>query len=91
MTRATQNFKKFHGRLPDKKTAIQFTMPKELTYLGSGVAIEYRSDKEIKGRIRRSRVFRHLFGSGVKIYLHPNRKWILIGGGSFRVTDWMRG
>lgn len=91
MTRAKKNFKRFHGREVEKETAINFTMPKELTFLGDGFAVEYKSDKRITGRPRKSRIFRHLFGRGVKIYLHPGRKWILIGGGNFRVTDWMRG
>lgn len=65
-------------------------MPNALTFLGDGAAIEYRSDKKLGDRPRAKRLYRHKFGSGVKIFLHPNRKWILISGGKFRVTDWMR-
>ena len=88
--KAVQNFKRFHGRAPEKRTAIRFTMPKRLTFLGGGIAIEYESDKILHGQ-RKPRLYRHKFGSGVKIYLHPNRQWLLVGGGNFRVTDWMRG
>lgn len=88
---AKKNYEKFHKRKIEKETAIQFTMPKALTFLGVGAAIEYRSDKALPGRSRKIRHYRHKFGSGVKIYLHPNKKWILVGGGNFRVTDWMRG
>lgn len=86
---AATNFKKFHGRTPDKVTGVEFTMPKALTFLGKGLAIEYESDKPLNGK-RRARVYRHKFSSGVRIYLHPNRRWILVSGGKFRVTDWMR-
>ncbi len=89
---ARANYKRFHGRAVEKTTGIDFTMPRTLTFLGDGVAIEYDSDKRVYGNpVSKKRLYRHLFGKGVKIYLHPNRKWILIGGGNFRVTDWMRG
>jgi hypothetical protein len=88
--KAVKNFKKFHGRTVEKQTSLQFSMPKALTFLGDGHAIEYKSDKKLSGKQRSKRLFRHFFGRGVKIYLHPNQKWILIGGGKFRVTDWMR-
>lgn len=87
--KAVQNFRKFHGRVPDRQTSIEFSMPKGLTYLGVAIAIEYESDKLLRG-VRKPRLYRHKFGKSVKIYLHPNRKWILVGGGRFRVTDWMR-
>lgn len=84
-----KNYEKFHGRPVQKVSAINFTMPKSLTFLGDGEAIEYVSDKKLHGQ-HKKRLYRHKFGPGVKIYLHPNRKWILITGGKFRVTDWMR-
>ena len=91
---AVENHKKFFGRAVERETRIEFTMPKALTLLGEGAAIEYRSDKELKQRgrtaLRKKRLYRHVFGPGVRIYLHPNRRWILISGGNFRVTDWMR-
>lgn len=65
-------------------------MPKALTCLGNLFAIEYVSEKKLNGS-HKPRLYRHKAGSGVKIYLHPDRKWILISGGKFRVTDWMRG
>lgn len=95
-----ENFKKFHGRPPEKKTSIEFTMPQSLTFLGGGYSIKYESDKPLyrghgrtpSGRtpVRKKRLYEHQFGPGVKIYLHPNRRWLIIGGGKFRVTDWMR-
>lgn len=87
---ATKNFQKFHGRNPEKFDSIDFTMPRELTFLGTLEAIEYTSDKKLRGTFKK-RLYRHKAGRGVKIYLHPNRRWILISGGNFRVTDWMRG
>lgn len=90
MANAKKNYEKFHGRPVQKTTAIQFTMPRALTFLGDGAAIEYKSDKKLGRLSNKKRLYRHLFGPGVKIYLHPNRKWILISGGKFRVTDWMR-
>jgi len=89
--KALKNYERFHKRKTEKKTAIRFTMPKALTYLGSGFAIEYKSDKVLAGKKRATRTYRHVFGPGVKIYLHPDQKWILVGGGRFKVTDWMRG
>jgi len=88
--RAISNFQKFHGRTPRKFTSISFTMPRSLTYLGDAYAIEYESDKKLKG-VHRRRLYRHKTGPGVKIYLHPDGKTLIIKGGKFRVTDWMRG
>ncbi len=87
---AKTNFQKFHGRAPSKFTSIDFTMPKSLTYLGTLNAIEYVSDKKLQGSFKK-RLYRHKAGPGVKVYLHPNGKWVFISGGKFRVTDWMRG
>lgn len=88
---AVKNFRKFHGRPVEKQTAIDFTMPKALTFLGEGHAVEYRNSGKARAAGGKGREpLRHLFGRGVKIYLHPNRRWIIIGGGKFRVTDWMR-
>lgn len=94
---ARKNFAAFHARPVSKKSAIEFTMPRALTFLGQGFSVEYLSDKRNgprnktkTGKFKTNR-YRHLFGPGVKIYLHPNKRWILIGGGKFRVTDWMRG
>jgi hypothetical protein len=88
--KSLRNFQKFHGRRPTKFTSIDFTMPRSLTYLGDAYAIEYESDKKLKG-VHRRRLYRHKTGPGVKIYLHPNGKSLIITGGKFRVTDWMRG
>lgn len=88
--KADENFKKFHGREPDKHATLEFTMPKTLTYLGECLAVEYNSTKKLRG-VSKMRGYRHKMGRNVKIYLHPNRKFIIIGGGNFRVTDWMRG
>ncbi len=88
--KAIKNFKTFHGRKPEKFSGVTFTMPQSLTYLGDLAAIEYTSDKRLQGTFKK-RLYRHKAGKGVKIYLHPNRRWLLISGGNFRVTDWMRG
>lgn len=88
--RAQKNYKKFHGRTVQNIRSFDFTAPKAVTFLGRGHAIEYTSDKILPGRGRKNRLYRHKFGSGVNIYLHPNGKSLLILGGKFRVTDWMR-
>lgn len=88
--KAEENYKKFHKCRVKKLREIEFTMPKALTFLGEAFAIEYKSDKVLKGHPVKTRRYRHKFGKQVKIYLHPDKKWILISGGNFRVTDWMR-
>lgn len=93
--KAIQNYKRFHGRDPEalasgKFGSFSFTMPKSVTFLGTAYAIEYESTKKLSG-IHRNRLYRHKMGPGVKIYLHPDGKSLIITGGKFRVTDWMRG
>lgn len=88
--KAIRNFKTFHGRAPRKLGGLDFTMPRSLTYLGNAYAIEYESTKALHGT-HKLRLYRHKVGPGVKIYLHPDGKTLLIRGGHFRVTDWMRG
>lgn len=90
VSKAVKNFSRFHGRKPEKFSGVTFTMPRSLTLLGECAAIEYTSTKKLQGTFKK-RLYRHKTGPGVKIYLHPNRKWLLISGGQFRVTDWMRG
>ena len=85
-----QKFKTFHNRNPKKFGGFSFTMPKSVTYLGDAYAIEYESTKALKGT-HKLRLYRHKVGPGVKIYLHPDGKTLIIRGGKFRVTDWMRG
>lgn len=87
---AEKNFKKFYGRAPSKVRSVKFDMPKALTCLGDLLAIEYKSTKNLHKKAK-MRAYHHDSDDGVKIYLHPNRKWLLISGGKFRVTDWMRG
>jgi len=65
-------------------------MPQSLIYLGNLYAIKYESTKALSGR-HRLRLYEHKTGPGVKIYLHPNGRTLIITGGKFRVTDWMRG
>lgn len=65
-------------------------MPKQVTFLGTLYAIEYESTKKLSGN-HKLRLYRHKAGPGVKIYLHPNGKSLIITGGKFRVNDWMRG
>lgn len=87
---AISNFKKFHGRSPKKLSGFEFTMPKSVTYLGDVYSIKYESTKKLNG-VHKNRLYEHKTGRGVKIYLHPNGKSLIITGGKFRVTDWMRG
>ena len=65
-------------------------MPKSVTYLGDAYSIKYESTKKLYG-VHKKRLYEHHMGKGVKIYLHPDGKSLLITGGKFRVTDWMRG
>jgi hypothetical protein len=87
--KALERFRKFHGRPADRVTTVDFKCPKSLVFVGEGVAVEYRSDKEYRGP-RRKRVFRHRFGKGVRVYTDPTGRWLFIAGGKFRVTDWLR-
>lgn len=88
--KAIKNFKRFHDRNPKKFGSFQFTMPLSVTYLGALHSIKYESTKRLAGT-HRLRLYEHRSGPGVKIYLHPNGKSLIITGGRFRVTDWMRG
>ena len=87
---AEKNFQVFHGRSPEKFGSFNFTMPRKVTFLGNVYAIEYVSNKKLKGTFK-SRLYRHKTGPGVKMYLHPNGRTLIIEGGRFRVTDWLRG
>ncbi len=88
--KAIARFKRFHGRAPQKLTHIQFTAPKSVTFLGTVHTITYESTKKLYGT-HHARLYTHRMGSGVKIFLHPDGRTLLIKGGRFRVTDWMRG
>ena len=88
--KAIRNFKRFHGRNPQKFGTLDFTMPRSVTYLGDVYSIKYESTKRLAGT-HRLRLYEHKTGPGVKIYLHPNGRSLIITGGRFRVTDWMRG
>lgn len=88
--KSIRQYQTFHGQRPRKLGGLDFTMPRSLTYLGDAFAIEYESSKTLNGTAKR-RLYRHKVGAGVKIYLHPDGKTLLIRGGKFRVTDWMRG
>jgi len=35
-------------------------------------------------------VYDHKFGAGVQTYATPNKRALIITGGNFRVTDWLR-
>lgn len=87
--KARKAYRAFHKKNPDKMTTAEFTMPKSLIRLGSAVAVEYRSDKPLAG-VRKNRIYRHKFGRNVILYCHPNRRWLFVSGGNFRVTDWLR-
>ncbi len=90
LKKSVKAFKKFHGRAPDKINHVDFSPPKSLIYLGKVKAVEYESDKKLHGT-HKPRLFRHKCGSGVSLLAHPNGKWVLIHGGKFRVSDWLRG
>ncbi len=93
MKRASQAekvYQKFHGRGSSRKTMVDFSPPKSLVSLGRAVAVEYESSKRLYGT-HKPRLYRHKFGSGVQILAHPNGKWLLVYGGRFRISDWLRG
>lgn len=90
LQRAVANFKRFHGRSPQKLGSFRFTMPKTVTFLGTCYSIKYESTKKLAGT-HRLRLYEHRMGADVRIYLHPNGRTLIITGGRFRVTDWMRG
>lgn len=90
LQKAIRNFKRFHSRAPKKFGSFQFSMPRSVTYLGNLYSIKYESTKKLAG-VHRLRLYEHKTGPGVKIYLHPDGKSLIITGGHFRVTDWMRG
>ena len=81
---------KFHGRPGRVVAKTDFEVPSALVYMGEGVAVEYRSDKKVGGRSVGSRVYRHKFGRGVKIYCDPKGRTIFVFGGRLVVTDWIR-
>jgi len=89
--KAIKRYAKFHGRNPDKAKSINLVYPKVLIYLGSGVAIEYKSNKAARGVPKGKHIYRHKFGSGVKIYTDKQGRTLFVLGGKFRITDWMRG
>lgn len=81
---------KFHGRPGRVVSKTTFEVPTALVLMGEGVAIEYKSDKNLPGKPRASRVYRHKFGAGVKVYCDPKGQTILVFGGRMKVTDWIR-
>lgn len=87
---AVRRYKTFHGNAPSRRSSIGLTVPRAVTYLGDVFAIEYESTKKLAGS-HRLRLYRHKVGRGVKMYLHPDGKTLIIRGGRFRVTDWLRG
>lgn len=88
---AVKRFENFHGRKADRVGKVEIPIPKSLVYLGEGVAITYRSDKNVP-RLggRKARTYEHKFGRGVKIFTDPKGQALYIVGGRFKVTDWMR-
>lgn len=91
-SKAQKNFKKFHGKTSEKTffLSIPDQALKNLTYLGKGYSVDYLSTKKFKGT-HKERHYTHKLGAGVKIYVTGDKKFLIIGGGNFRVTDWMRG
>ena len=90
LQKTVQRYKAFHGKPPKKFSSFELTIPRSVTYLGNACAIEYESTKALRGT-HKLRLYRHKIGPGCKIYLHPDGKTLIIRGGKFRVTDWMRG
>jgi hypothetical protein len=87
---ALKRYRKFHGHEPRKYSTINIPYPRILVCLGKGVAIEYESDKKDKNVPTGKNEYRHKFKQGVKIYTDKKGKILIITGGKFRVTDWMR-
>lgn len=85
-------FKKFHGKMPTGfGSSVNF--PERVTalvYLGEARSIDYDSAKKLNGS-HKLRAYRHKFERGVRLYTTPDRRWLVVGGGKFRVTDWLRG
>jgi len=97
LTRAVRRYEKFHAKAPSKVGLVNIPHPKAVVFLGAGVAIEYKSDKRVlslgdKPSMARgkTRLYRHRFGAGVRVYTDPAGSTLFITGGRFRVTDWMR-
>lgn len=92
---AVKGFEKFHGHAVNRIRRLNLPAMKVLIRLGQAVAVEYSSNKPIgklsaTGRSR-SRVYRHLFGPGVELFTDSTRRCLIVTGGKFRVTDWLRG
>lgn len=90
--KAVNRFSKFHVKAPDKIKSASVSInrwPKALVYLGRGIAVEYKSDKLAHGE-RKTKHYRHDLGKGVKFYTDPDGKMLIVFGGKFRVTDWLR-
>lgn len=93
LRQAVRRAKRFHGRDPRRAGWVEIPYPKALVLLGAGVAIEYRSDKVWKRGDRfnpKLRTYRHELGRGVRVFADPKGRTLIIKGGRFRVTDWMR-
>lgn len=92
LAKAYARYKGFQGRAPKKVTRINIPKIGPIVYLGKGLAIEYQSDKKMhRSDIRpTSRGYRHTFEKGVKIYTEPTGKALIVIGGRFKVTDWLR-
>lgn len=92
LTKAAQRFKKFHAKAPTKIVTESVRIkgwPKALVFLGKGFAVEYKSDKLAHGE-RVTKHYRHKLGAGVNFYTDPDGQMLIVFGGKFRVTDWLR-
>jgi hypothetical protein len=87
-----KRFQKFHAKAPTKivKESVRIAgWPKALVFLGQGHAVEYKSDKLAHGE-RVQKLYRHKLGRAVNFYTDPDGQMLIIFGGKFRVTDWLR-
>lgn len=92
LKKAVGRFKKFHAKAPTKivKESVSIDgWPDALVFLGKGHAVEYKSDKLAHGE-RVQKLYRHKLGRQVNFYTDPDGKMLIIFGGKFRVTDWLR-
>lgn len=92
LKKAVGRFKNFHAKAPTKIVSESVNIerwPEALVFLGKGHAVEYKSDKLAHGE-RVQKLYRHKLGRAVNFYTDPDGKMLIIFGGKFRVTDWLR-
>lgn len=93
---ALRRHRQFHGTAGRIAGRVAFAYPKRLILIGRAVSVVYvpprYSAKSFRTRtLRRPGEYIHKFGPSVNVYATDNGKSIILLGGKFRVTDWLRG